>query len=303
MPNRHSTNTSLSSILVTAWLGAAVFGGCDRYPHSKLDVTHLSSNAEYISVKIWKTADDLNCTSPSACQEDESMMTFKFGKVPPPEHYRIGLHFSDTGKTYRAALVTFAPGTGTQAGKYCIQDMSDAIVLGPFRPSEYFGEVSTILHPASGTPSTACIDKSSLDSQVDDLKPLISSADNTSELKIFDISSSNQASPPASRMSINGWSLRPDSQVTISYSMVIDGQTVSGSYSTNDADTSPNKLTVLSRAPMSIVLKLTPDQNAALRGLSCTGMGECKPSGAMQRTKVTIRVSGAGGETTFETTP
>lgn len=309
--------------IVSSWslLFIATCGGCDRYPHSKIDVTGLSSDAEYVAIKLWKLKSDIRCTSTSPealCDEDENLTAFKIDKSPVPagHHFRIGLHFSAASGVYRASIVSFAPGTGTNAGKYCVKDQSDNFILGPFREYEYFGEISMPVGPAYGNqntapPSVACIDISNYASQgsTSTIKPLVTSSDNSSSLKIIEGSASTQQPPPSSNLSIRGWLFRPDSQVSITYTTTqSNGTSTSGTFSSTAADQN-NQLVVQLRTASQIVVSLTPQQNASLRGIACTAAGSCMMGGGGgggpggSNTTVTVTVSGGGGETQFNTIP
>lgn len=305
-----------------ALLFIATCSGCDRYPHSKIDVTGLSSDAEYVAIKLWKLKSDIRCTGTSPdtlCDEDENLTAFKIDKSPVPagHHFRIGLHFSVASGVYRAAIVSFAPGTGTNAGKYCIKDQSEHFILGPFREYEYFGEISIPVGPAFGNqttavPSVACIDINNYSSpgSTSRIKPLITSPDNSSSLKIIEGTVMMQQPPPSSNLSIRGWLFRPDSQITITYTTTqsnTNGTTTitsTGTFSSTATDQN-NQLVVQLRTASQIVVSLTPQQNASLRGITCTAGGSCMMGGGGggpgSNTTVTVTISGGGGETQFNT--
>ena len=308
--------------VIASWLlfFIATCGGCDRYPHSKIDVTGLSSDSEYVAIKLWKLKSDIRCTGTSPetlCDEDENLTAFKIDKSPVPagHHFRIGLHFSAASGVYRAAIVSFAPGTGTNAGKYCVKDQSEHFILGPFREYEYFGEISIPVGPAysnqnTAPPSVACIDINSYASQgsTSNIKPLVTSSDNSSSLKIIEGSASTQQPPPSSNLSIRGWLFRPDSQITITYTTTqSNGTSTSGTFSSTATEQN-NQLVVQLRTASQIVVALTPQQNASLRGIACTAGGSCMMGGGGggpggSNTTVTVTVSGGGGETQFNTIP
>jgi len=302
------------SVYMAGLVAVSLLGqGCERYPHSKIDITKISPTVEYVAVKLWKLGEDVSCAK--GCVEDSNLSAFKINVSPPPSNYRVGLHFGETGKTYRANITTFSPGTGTNAGKYCITDRADSFLLGPFRPNEYFGEVSVALRPAlsspeQAVPSISCVDKSLLQDNVQNQPPLISVANNISELKILESSATRTMAPPASALSITGWFLRPESHVYIHYvtKTNIDGiSTAEGDLSTDPNFPNSETLMVQSRAADQITVGLSPIQNGKLRGLLCPPVGPCTMSGSGvvggTRTTVRVRVTGGGGETVFETTP
>lgn len=287
--------------------------GCERYPHSKIDITKISPTVEYVAVKLWRLGEDVSCAK--GCVEDSNLSAFKINVSPPPSNYRVGLHFGETGKIYRANITTFSPGTGTNVGKYCITDRADSLLLGPFRPNEYFGEVSVALRPAlsspeQAVPSISCVDKSLLQDNAQNQPPLISVANNISELKILESSATRTMAPPASALSITGWFLRPESHVYIHYvtKTNMDGVTTAeGDLSTDPNLPNSETLMVQSRAADQITVGLSPSQNGKLRGLLCPPVGPCTMAGSGvlggARTTVRVRVTGGGGETVFETTP
>ena len=281
--------------------------GCERYPHSKLDVTNISATAAYVAVSVWKLGQNINCSESGSCVEDQNLTAYKITTATPPEHYRIGLHFPDTGATYRVSVATFAPGAGAMSGKYCLLDRTESFLVGPFRPNEYFGEVRVPMHPAftnSTIPSFACISDVVMSSSTSTAQPLIASIANASELKINESSAPTQPAPPGSTMALYGWYFRPDSQITISYT-TSGSQTSSGTFSTIDMGTPANVLKMQSRTPDELTVVLSDEQNGSLRGIRCVSGVGCTMNGGggPMNTTVTVRISGAGGETVFFTTP
>jgi hypothetical protein len=296
-----------------AVLASLASPGCDRYPHSKLDISKFSQSAEYVSVKLWKLDDDLSCIN--GCTEDTNLSVYKLDSLPQLKNYRIGIHFGETSRIYRATVTTFSRGEGTNLGKYCIIDQSDPLLLGPFRTNEYFSEVSIALRPVfSGEqpviPSTACIDPSMLQENSQKNPPLVSLASNISELRIIEASSARAMAPPASALSVNGWYFRPNSHIYIKYETKTEGSSsniAEGKFSTDPMATDGEIIEMLNRSANNITAKLTAQQNGKLRGLNCSGNEPCNllgggiPGGA--RTTVTVTISGADGSTKFETTP
>lgn len=309
MPSRIIHNQSISPAIKYGISAAFLLSGfgCDRYPHSKIDVTNISANTAYVSVKTWKVGQNLNCTDSGSCTEDHNLTAYKIAANNPPEHYRIGLHFADTSATYRVSVATFAAGSGAMSGKYCLADRSDSVFVGPFRPNEYFGEVRVPLRPAfvnATIPSVACVSESAFTGAADSIPPLIASIANASELRINETSAPTQPAPPSSIMSLFGWFFRPDSQITISYT-TSGSQSSTGTFSTIDTGTPDNLLDMQNRSPDQLTVVLSDQQNASLRGIRCVSGVGCTMNGGggPMNTTVTVRISGGGGETIFFTTP